>query len=373
MGVTYNGKVKTDNLKLFWDPANPISWPGKSSETLISATDNPVGLYSTSPNAGGYYTSWHSGMALAQGDIPRYNLIKIEYEITQSDAITASGERILGGNCPGTQFGPSDILDSGVNFGFFDFTLGKKEYYLVADGEDFSGVGRTRLYMRTNNVAIAGGGITFGRRAIYLVNRVFDVSGNGITGSSSGMVHYKSANKGVFDTTVAVSSRGNGNGKWISDKNCNEIFPTGVGTICLWIKPESTARQTLVSGYKAGDTYRWDFEFQSGQLQGGSHDIGYASTSDLSITQNEWTHVCMRNDGSNFEFFVNGVKSSQSISSSGEGFQSNTPLGLHARATQLDDFPYLGETGPLMAYDVALTDDEVLENYKAHRARFGVY
>jgi hypothetical protein len=374
MGVIYNGKVNTNNLKLFWDPANPISWPGKSSETLLGASPDQRTIDSSSPNSGGYYTSIHAGLGLTIGDIPRYSIIKLEYEVIRSDALTSGGDRIISGNMPGTHFGPGDVIDANTSYGYFDFTLGKKVYYLVADGDDWSSTtGRTSMYLRTNNAAVASGAITFGKRAIYLVNRVFDISGNGITGTSSGMVHYNPANKGVFDTTISVSSRGSGNGKWISNTKCNEIFPTGVGTICLWIKPESTARQTLVSGYKSGDTYRWDFEIQSGQLTGGSHDVGFASASDLPLTLSEWAHVCIRNDGSNFNFFVNGVKSSQSSSSSGEGFQSNVELGLHARAEQLNDFPYLGETGPLMVYNVALTDDEVLENYKAHRARFGVY
>jgi hypothetical protein len=92
-----------------------------------------------------------------------------------------------------------------------------------------------------------------------------------------------------------------------------------------------------------------------------------ATTWNLSITPNTWNHIACTFDGSVGRVYVNGALSAVS---------SNTTIsyGVYARQISGTTFsgPILGNVSMVRNYNVALTAQQILQNYNALRSRFGL-
>lgn len=92
-----------------------------------------------------------------------------------------------------------------------------------------------------------------------------------------------------------------------------------------------------------------------------------STTWNLTATVGGWTHLCATFDGSTARIYVNGTQSAQ--------YNSTTiSYGVYARQISGTTFsgPILGNVASVRNYNVALTAAEVLQNFNATRARFGI-
>jgi hypothetical protein len=140
----------------------------------------------------------------------------------------------------------------------------------------------------------------------------------------------------------------------------------------------------------AGSMQRIDFEMGSpvGQSAGniGIHFSGrtWSTNTDI-ISANTWYHVAFTITGSstlpgNLKYYINGVNQSlEQSQGSGDAtlnlVDSNYFIGVRSEASA-NSSPtglYLGgKIASLQVYSQGLTAGKVLQNYEAHKARFGL-
>jgi len=97
------------------------------------------------------------------------------------------------------------------------------------------------------------------------------------------------------------------------------------------------------------------------------------STSGTS-TNNRWNHVVVVYDGTNHKIYVNGVLSATSTGiASGNIVSPGTANGLNimlSDAVNVDNGA--GRLAMAKIYSIALTPEQILQNFNAHRARYGL-
>ena len=159
--------------------------------------------------------------------------------------------------------------------------------------------------------------------------------------------------------------------------DCDVIFGTqdsgGQWTMETWVWLDDTfTRQTILSGYTAGDAARWDLEVDSGNLVFIRHANG-STTATGGISANAWNHVAVtRGDGTDarIRIYLNGSEVGTSLL--GGQIGSGAPLSLGMRADGSNDFPMAGRIGEVRAYQLFLSSTEVSQNYNATKGKYGL-
>ena len=159
--------------------------------------------------------------------------------------------------------------------------------------------------------------------------------------------------------------------------NCSQIFGTqdsgGTWTMETWVWLDDTfTRQTILSGYTAGDAGRWDLEVESGNLQFHRHANGTTSATG-GISANAWNHVVVtRGDGTDarIRIYLNGSEVGTSLL--GGQIGSGIALSLGMRSDGSNDFPMAGRIGEVRAYQLFLSSTEVSQNYNATKGKYGL-
>jgi hypothetical protein len=90
---------------------------------------------------------------------------------------------------------------------------------------------------------------------------------------------------------------------------------------------------------------------------------------------NQWIHVVATSDSTDSRLYLNGIRNGSapngnivSQSSSNENFGKNYRIGT--RFTTATHFS--GKMGPIYFYNRKITEAEALQNYNAHKSRFGL-
>lgn len=159
--------------------------------------------------------------------------------------------------------------------------------------------------------------------------------------------------------------------------NCSQIFGTqasgGQWTMETWVWLDDTfTRQTILSGYTAGDGARWDLEVDTGNLVFIRHANG-STTASGGISANAWNHVVVtRGDGTDarIRIYLNGSEVGTSLL--GGQIGSGQPLSLGMRSDGSNDFPMAGRIGEVRAYQLFLSSTEVTQNYNATKGKYGL-
>ena len=105
-------------------------------------------------------------------------------------------------------------------------------------------------------------------------------------------------------------------------------------------------------------------------LNGSSWGISYQSTT--SVTTNRWHNIILVRDGSSFKTYINGIDGGGSGSSS-SSISNNTSYPFRIGLRGGDDQPLDGRVAIVRLYKgTGFTDSQVIQNYNAHKGRFGL-
>lgn len=203
-------------------------------------------------------------------------------------------------------------------------------------------------------------------------NTIIDISGNGhdlITAYNpqfsydyGGIFSYDGINQYATATSVGVT-------------NCTDPFSMGI-----WVRIPSSA--TWTNGYfgtilGTGASYSGQYGLIRTQTDS---QIGFyvrGQTGDAGaygyISKDVWYYIAGVWTGTIAYLYVNGVRISTSSGTlTGTWDSTNVSVAL-ARAYSGAYGNYMeGDVGPVQYYTKALSHDEVFQNYKANRGRFGV-
>ena len=98
--------------------------------------------------------------------------------------------------------------------------------------------------------------------------------------------------------------------------------------------------------------------------------ISYQSTT--SVTTNRWYNIMLVRDGSSFKTYINGIDGGGSGSSS-SSISNDTSYPFRIGLRGGDDQPLDGRVAIVRLYKgKAFTDSQVIQNYNAHKGRFGI-
>ncbi len=193
--------------------------------------------------------------------------------------------------------------------------------------------------------------------------KLYDLSQNGMTGTTGTGVSYSSSNTGVmsFDTT--------------SDANISFLghqffqFYTGDFSLEMWIYPTSFSSYTHMFAIPDQGTFALKAEVTTGNIYFYSGGVfgTYGSTPGWTLTINAWNHVVMTRR-SNFAYcYLNG-----SLKGKVSGFNNSiNPATLNIGAGWPNERP-TKQVSQIRVYNRGLVNAEVVNNYYATKSRFGL-
>jgi hypothetical protein len=194
----------------------------------------------------------------------------------------------------------------------------------------------------------------------------FDRSGNGNHGTLVGGPTYNSANGGsiVLDgvddyvNTVTATS--------LSINSAATPF-----TISIWFKTTSTTEFYLFDNYNGGVDI--SLRIQAGVFEVYMISIGGIDSVQFGTSYNNgaWHNFTLTWNGSNI---INAYADSVNIGSNTNiitgSFESNAAFRIGSRPVSSNYFP--GSVSQFLAYNRALTPQEIKQNFNATRGRFGI-
>lgn len=187
------------------------------------------------------------------------------------------------------------------------------------------------------------------------------VAGNTATGTLTNGVSYSSANTGVlvFD---GVDDRVNVVNSVSSLSNLTiEIFlKTSVvdGTQNIFLD------QYLSLRYEINPSNKFNIHL------GNNSTWAYTNLpSSTTVVANTWYQTVWTWNGSSAVMYVNGVAENSLSSTAFSSGSGNITLGQHTPDTS---YAWAGNMGSVKIYNIALTADQVLQNFNATRGRYGI-
>ena len=188
---------------------------------------------------------------------------------------------------------------------------------------------------------------------------IYDISGNGNTGTFGGNPTYSSNQEGylVFD----------GVGDQI---NSSFTGPSGARTWAYWVNYSSLTQNNgegyQLQGIQASGGYTY-----IGIVDGGNiyYYIGTGTGGNLSgsnITTNTWYYITLTFDGSSYTVYVNGEQRA-----TGGASQGSTSATLYGGAINSNHHLY-GYGSEWQFYNRGLSQSEVQQNFNAGRGRYGI-
>lgn len=192
--------------------------------------------------------------------------------------------------------------------------------------------------------------------------KLYDLSQNGMTGTTGTGVSYSSSNTGVmsFDTT--------------SDANIAFLghqffqFYTSDFTLEMWIYPTSFASYTHMFAMPDQGTFALKANVTDGQIYFYSPAFStYGFTSGWTLVINTWNHVVMTRRSGFAYCYLNG-----SLKGKVSGFNNSiNPATLNIGAGWPNERP-TKQVSQARVYNRGLVSAEVLNNYYATKNRFGL-
>lgn len=380
MGTSYNPKVVTDGLVLCLDAANPKS----KSYNILSNPENLSGLISLrsgasiSPNHGiapdgtqtadlitatgsgfGYYfPAWPTGNATHS------------YFLKPVGSSTAFTFSHVGTGMGGT-FNFSTKTFSSMNTYTGSYTELSNGWFLV----NFHTTSETNNYYVEVSFNNNNGGYIWGAQLTpFNTYKTYIPQSSGM-GSITNTLNLVDLSGNSFNGTLVngVGFSGFGAGSLVFDGSNDYVnLPysilsgTGDFTINVWIKSSSTGYGGVFANYPAGN-----LEILYGQSYIGlwlGNNSTYISSPGTEYTTNPVFLTAMRTGGSETRFYINTILKKTGASTASIGSVSNFRIGTNTNGTEA--FP--GSVSYIQAYNRAITQDEIVQNFNSTRGRFGV-
>ena len=178
------------------------------------------------------------------------------------------------------------------------------------------------------------------------------------------------ANNLTYNTVGSFSF--NGSSSWLESPT-SSIYDLQAFTMECWCNPADIAQNGFLFEKGQVNTQYSNF------FNGGSfifRTIGL-STQDLTftvssyITVNTWNHIVCTYGGGTKTIYVNGVQVAQATGLTGNlpTGQTNQYIGKYGSAG--NNYPFNGQIGVSRVYNRVLSSAEVVQNFTAHRGRYG--
>jgi len=204
----------------------------------------------------------------------------------------------------------------------------------------------------------------------------FDISGNSRNGTLTNGPTYNSANGGsiVFDG---------------GDDYVDTSYITSIGTneftYCAWVKFSASQQGAIIIKRIGAPSYQQLSLFIAGDSGGNTPGVKFAfndvSTTSLlrigittqSYNDNKWHYVVLTRNSTSTFLYIDGTLSTSATSTS-INLSSNSKLfiGRSGDNQTVAGLPLNGSLANIMLYNKQLSSQEVLQNFNATRARFGV-
>jgi hypothetical protein len=196
-----------------------------------------------------------------------------------------------------------------------------------------------------------------------------DLSGNGnngiltVSGSNAISASYNSTNGG----NIGFS----GTGSYILVSGSTSLQPASQVTLdCSFIR-NSGRTITSYSDESNGSSKIYSFEHQSLFQAKVTTTSGQTVLSGPTIPANTWYNTVMTYNGVTASLYINGALYTSSPTSGSIVYSANANLNIGRK--NLGDGEYIsGSVASVRVYNRALTAEEVLQNYNAQKARFGL-
>lgn len=195
---------------------------------------------------------------------------------------------------------------------------------------------------------------------------VYDLSGNGSTGTLYNGVGYTTSNGGAL-TFDGVDDYGT-----FPANSANNL--TGSMTAAVWVYYISGNGRIYQKDDWGGSTYTrcWEIGGYGGTFrmemwhQNGSGTIGYGNA----LTVNGWSYLALTFDQTDIKMYQN-TSLITTVNFPGDLRQDiNTPITIGGRWSSGEWLN--GRIGNVLLYNRALTASEVLQNFNANRRRFNI-
>ena len=193
---------------------------------------------------------------------------------------------------------------------------------------------------------------------------LYDLSGNSGTGTLSDLVYNDSYN-GTLEF--------NGVDQLVTFGNLDSIKNLSTGTIDIWFRPATTAMTFLISWFGNSSDY------MRLQVYGNSTiilytevgNVGTGLTSTNISPLNVWANCVITQDGTTTRMYINKILQSNTSNATWFGTHPNLSLYL---AYQLgwSGYYFKGLIGPCKIYNKSLSQQEITQNFNAHKSRFGL-
>jgi hypothetical protein len=185
---------------------------------------------------------------------------------------------------------------------------------------------------------------------------VSDLSGNSRNGQLFNGTSFNNSNGGslIFDGTDDYI-----------DVNSN-LGTMSAYTIMFWAYRSAENRMPIAS--RVGTPFYWFGDNSWAYTHGGVLGEYYYSKP-TSIPLNTWGHYCVVYNGSNVSIYRQGVYQGQQSTTGTADWSQGLRIGFWAGAT---GYAWQGNITSVMMYNRALTQTEVVQNFNATRARFGI-
>jgi hypothetical protein len=188
--------------------------------------------------------------------------------------------------------------------------------------------------------------------------------------------------RGHNSTTAAAHSSGldileagseitfDGNGQLADVGDIGDVFGTNF-TVDLWIYPTETDDRQEFIGQKVNNDNWWRFgidELDNWEIDVEVGDSRVVSLNpDFNLTESAWQHVVLSRDRSTWNFYLNGA-----LDATASDEDTIPDMAANVRIGKAVDGPYEGKMAVVKVYDRSLSAAEVLQNFNAHRGRFGI-
>ncbi len=184
---------------------------------------------------------------------------------------------------------------------------------------------------------------------------------NDLIGSNNGTLTNGPVHNGnyfTFDGTNDFSTHGNDSSVQLNHK-----------TAAVWIRPHSIHNTTFF-GRDNGSNRQWWLYFQdSGVIWWWDDTTDGTFSNSNAYSANVWTHICGTYDGSNMTLYKDGSQLAQTART---GTTASGTAALNIGNRDNNDRHLDGDIGCVHLYNRGLSAAEVLQNFNAQRARFGI-
>lgn len=401
MSLGHGAKIVTDGLAFMFDMANGKSWKGKPTTNVVaSSTDFDS---QADGSTSGFLNQLSGG----------YLGVTSEASYGRDSKKSLKVQRGSGNRCYRTT-GVAAGENLTVSAWIYSETAGSffsLEYY----GGDYSwGVGQSRVYHTGSGwekiVTTASGPATSATTCYYFIypshtnpiyvdkiqvekNSFATPYVNGTRSNTEALLDISKSNKTI---TTNANYTSNGSFNFTSQSHSISLSPSlnipREKTLSIWIRsdrPLSTTDNWEIGFLNSGSTLGSMFGFMYGV--GNCQDLGYwgyGSAYDLSVesatnkwsSDGNWHNAVITMDSSrNVRVWVDGEQKqwllhsdySTKVDSVAMPVDTTNNFVINSRGSWNSGMTYV-DLGVVMVYEKALTDEEIKQNFEAHRARYGI-